>query len=99
MDVAVNTVFTEDMWVELKSRIAKQGLPHLELVEELWRSDLGERSIITELLLDKDLGKKRLVSMPDRFTNTIQVVTRKSLPSAPNLDPVCRPTVINNYDG
>lgn len=37
------------------------------------------------------LGSKRLASMPDRITNTINVVGSN--------EPVCRPTVINMYDG
>ena len=37
------------------------------------------------------LGAKRLASMPDRVTNTINVVGSE--------DPVCRPTVINQYSG
>jgi len=40
---------------------------------------------------DPLLGSKRLASMPDRITNTINVVG--------STDPVCRPTVINMYDG
>ena len=37
------------------------------------------------------MGSKRLASMPDRITNTINVVGSDL--------PVCRPTVINMYDG
>ena len=40
---------------------------------------------------DKSLGSKRLTSMPDRYTNTVNVVNSP--------DPVCRPTVINMYEG
>ena len=42
-------------------------------------------------LKDTTFGKKRLASMPDRITNTINVATSDS--------PVCRPTVINMYEG
>lgn len=38
---------------------------------------------------DEELGSKRLASMPDRVTNTINV--------AESDEPVCRPTVINMY--
>lgn len=38
---------------------------------------------------DEELGSKRLASMPDRVTNTINV--------AGSDEPVCRPTVINMY--
>lgn len=37
------------------------------------------------------MGSKRLASMPDRITNTINVEG--------DVLPVCRPTVINMYDG
>ena len=39
-------------------------------------------------LQDKDLGAKRLISFPDRFTNTINT----------NNGPVCRPTAVNGYN-
>src|SRR5210317_2198610 len=43
------------------------------------------------IVQDPLLGSKRLASMPDRITNTINVVGSDL--------PVCRPTVINMYDG
>jgi len=53
-----------------------------------WIQDFSKRRIVSGFLKDKDIGAKRLASMPDRFTNTIN-----------NADGsiVCRPTVINNY--
>jgi hypothetical protein len=49
--------------------------------------------IQTFYILQQDplLGSKRLASMPDRITNTINVEGSD--------EPVCRPTVINMYDG
>lgn len=35
-------------------------------------ADLANRAIVQEILFDKMLGKKRLMSWPDRFTNTIR---------------------------
>ena len=48
------------------------------------------RPIIAGFLKDKSLGSKRLASMPDRMTNTIQTTDGGGA--------VCRPTVINCYD-
>ncbi len=41
------------------------------------------------MIQDDLLGSKRLASMPDRITNTINVENSD--------EPVCRPTVINMY--
>ena len=38
-----------------------------------WRRDFSTRRIVSQFLRDNTLGKKRLVSMPDRMTNTIRV--------------------------
>ena len=48
-------------------------------------------TITTKFIKDGTLGKKRLASMPDRYTNTI--ITADSPPRT-----VTRPTVINCYD-
>lgn len=99
LDIPVRSVFTEEMWLELKAHMRKKGFTDLELVEAKWSTDFADRCIITEFLLDKELGRKRFVSMPDRFTNTVRIVPRTSTPAAPQLEPVCRPSVINNYGG
>jgi len=101
VDVAVSEIFTEAMFQELKALMRQQGMPGVDEVEEhMWRSGdlrLCDRKIVSEFIKDRSLGSKRLISMPDRITNTIQVVTRA--PSEYKPPPKCRPTVINNYLG
>lgn len=64
--------------------------------EAQWRSAYPappspqSRHIISGFLKDASLGEKRLASMPDRVTNTINTGDQGVL---------CRPTVINCYDG
>jgi hypothetical protein len=53
---------------------------------------------VTEFIKDKELGAKRLISMPDRVTNTINVVAESDT-SRHRPPPLCRPSVINNYEG
>ncbi|CAK0894247.1 unnamed protein product [Prorocentrum cordatum] len=48
-----------------------------------------ERKIMSGFLKDKQLGAKRLASMPDRLTNTVNLFGGGVS---------CRPTVINNYE-
>ena len=55
-----------------------------------WDSDYKHRKIISGFIKDKAIGKKRLASMPDRYTNTISTLDQGI---------VTRPTVINCYDG
>jgi len=87
-DVAVSEVFTEDMFSELEKRMEEVGWDN---VRSYWDDDFKNRKIVTEFMKDPLLGSKRLASMPDRITNTINIVGSD--------EPVCRPTVINMYDG
>lgn len=87
-DIPVNQVFTDEMFSALESRFDKIGWPN---VRSYWENDFKNRKIVSGFLKDADLGSKRLASMPDRITNTINVVGKD--------EPVCRPTVINMYDG
>jgi len=87
-DVEVNQVFTDEMFRELNDQMIQVGWPS---VKTYWDDDYKKRKIVSTFLKDKTLGKKRLASMPDRITNTINV--------AGSEEPVCRPTVINMYDG
>ncbi len=87
--VPVSTVFTDEMFAELKTHLLqKYDAPAVEATEKIWREDYSSRLTIESFLKDKELGAKRLTSMPDRVTNTIVAS-----------DTACRPTVINCYEG
>jgi len=88
LDIPVSEVFTEEMFAKLDERMKALGW---ESVESFWKDDLRKRKIVSGYMKDPLLGSKRLMSMPDRVTNTINV--------AGSDVPVCRPTVINMYDG
>eukprot|EP00578_Thalassiosira_sp_NH16_P023927 CAMPEP_0181091284 /NCGR_PEP_ID=MMETSP1071-20121207/8317_1 /TAXON_ID=35127 /ORGANISM="Thalassiosira sp., Strain NH16" /LENGTH=615 /DNA_ID=CAMNT_0023173415 /DNA_START=118 /DNA_END=1968 /DNA_ORIENTATION=- len=87
-DVPVSNVFTEEMFTELEKRMDGVGWDN---VRSYWDTDFKKRKIVSGFMKDPLLGSKRLASMPDRITNTINVVGSN--------EPVCRPTVINMYDG
>eukprot|EP00934_Nitzschia_sp_Nitz4_P004156 Nitzschia sp. Nitz4//scaffold153_size53422//13539//19613//NITZ4_006760-RA/size53422-processed-gene-0.20-mRNA-1//-1//CDS//3329537259//4146//frame0 len=87
-DVAVGNVFTEDMFSKLDSRMTSVGW---KSVRSYWESDFRDRKIVSGFMKDPLLGSKRLASMPDRITNTINVKGSE--------EPVFRPTVINMYAG
>jgi len=89
-DVPVKQVFTPAMWADLKQLMAARGWAGLDEVESLWTSDYSERRIISGFMKDKALGEKRLASMPDRITNTINLAGGKV---------ANRPTVINCFAG
>ncbi len=55
----------------------------------MWEKDFKKRKIISQFIKDGLLGKKRLASMPDRVTNTINTPDGV----------IMRPTVINCYAG
>eukprot|EP01060_Flectonema_neradi_P009441 TRINITY_DN16726_c0_g1_i1.p1 TRINITY_DN16726_c0_g1~~TRINITY_DN16726_c0_g1_i1.p1 ORF type:complete len:558 (+),score=99.49 TRINITY_DN16726_c0_g1_i1:71-1744(+) len=89
-DKKVSEVFTQDMFDELIQSMKDAGIPESDLakVETRWTDDFKGRKIISEFIKDGTIGKKRLASMPDRYTNTIK--TKSGM--------VYRPTVINCYD-
>lgn len=87
-DILVKDVFTNEMFKELDKRMTGVGW---QSVEKYWKDDFQKRKIVSGFMKDKLLGSKRLASMPDRITNTINVLDSN--------DPVCRPTVINMYSG
>jgi hypothetical protein len=108
-DLPVSQVFTEDMFIQLESRMTGVGW---KSVRSYWEKDFRDRKIVSSFLKvrtdapfsfisqifsltnpfarqDPLLGSKRLASMPDRITNTINVDGGQ----------VYRPTVINMYEG
>jgi len=87
-DVSVSDVFPDDMFSKLDNRMLGCGWPS---VRGYWEDDFRNRKIISGFMKDPLLGSKRLASMPDRITNTINVVGSD--------EPICRPTVINMYGG
>ena len=87
-DVLVNEVFTETMFTELDHRMTQSS--KWNSVRSYWEQDFSKRKIISGFLKDPVLGSKRLASMPDRITNTINIRGGQQ---------VFRPTVINMYEG
>merc|ERR1719362_243950 len=87
-DVTVKELFTEKMFSEL---VKKMNISETTGLNTYWNENIKNRRIVSGFLQDSELGNKRLISMLDRYTNTINVA---------NLDePVYRPTVINMYEG
>jgi len=68
-------------------------------VAAIWASDIGPRPFIEGFLKDKALGDKRFMSMPDRFTNTVNTVDPADPSGATPGPTVCRPSVVNNFVG
>lgn len=89
-DIEVQNVFTESMFKDLEQSIKIIGWTGINETRTIWESDLKKRKIISQFIKDPILGKKRLVSMPDRVTNTINTVDSES---------VYRPTVVNCFAG
>ena len=91
-DVRVDTVFTPAMWRELKAKMIGAGwsAAFVGATEVEWSTNYAGRRIVSEFMKDETLGLKRLVSMPDRYTNTINVASGGR---------AYRPSVINCYSG
>ena len=88
-DVTVGEVFTEDMFMELEGLMRAADWKYVDETKVKWNNEFKNRRIISQFIKDEMIGKKRLVSMPDRVTNTL---------SDANGDSVLRPTVINCFE-
>ena len=86
-DVLVSDVFTPTMFDELDQRLTNTA--QWKSVRTYWENDFSRRKIVEGFMKDSLLGSKRLASMPDRVTNTINTEDGKTL---------FRPTVINMYE-
>lgn len=73
---------------EMIDLMSKAGWDGLDATKAQYHSNYKNRKIISEFIRDDMIGKKRLTSMPDRLTNTIETSTGAM---------VLRPTVINCY--
>ena len=82
-DVEVKEVFTPAMWAELRELMKARDWGGLDETEARWLSDFSSRKIISGFMKDKTLGEKRLASMPDRYTNTINTVRTAHPPLPP----------------
>lgn len=91
-DVTVSEVFTDEMYGTLRDLMEEEGWEGLDVVDRQWNEVYKNRTIVGGFLKDKDIGKKRLTSMPDRMTNTINTVRVNGEQSQ-----VFRPTIINMY--
>ena len=88
-DVEVRTIFTPEMMTQLVAKMkAETDWDGIDETVARFENDLASRKIFSGFLTDPVLGKKRLISMTDRVTNTIQL-------SDGNV--ATRPTVINCY--
>ena len=89
-DVRLDQIFTNAMVSEFMENMKSQMMNGVDEVEKMWLHDYSKRKGIHEFLLDKSIGVKRLISMPDRITNTIHNIDRTT---------ALRPSVISAYEG
>jgi len=97
LDVTVEEIFTHQCFQELEELMINEKWAGVDRVRTLWLEDYSRRKIVSGFMKDKQLGKKRLASMPDRITNTIAI--KSTMTGDPTPSKACRPTVINNFQG
>ena len=71
-DFKVCEVFTDELMHELVEALKEHKCAGVESLLGVWEAEYKNRYAIREFLKDKDIGSKRLISMPDRISNTIQ---------------------------
>ena len=89
-DLYLSQILDDAKFNELVQLMLDEGFPRdkVDTAVRMWKDDYQNRKMIANFMKDKELGLKRLASMPDRITNTINTADGKV---------VYRPTVINCY--
>ena len=87
--MVIHSIFTDKMFAELQAEMQNQDISGLAELEQFWIDDYRQRMAIRGFLKDKTIGMKRLSSMPDRITNTINLHDGGRY---------TRPTAINSYN-
>lgn len=88
-DTLVKEIFTDRMFDELEESMLAAGWDGIIETRKQWEFVYRDKKSISEFIKDSLLGKKRLASMPDRITNTINTYSGET---------IMRPSVINCYD-
>mmetsp|Transcript_43765 Transcript_43765/g.138318 ORF Transcript_43765/g.138318 Transcript_43765/m.138318 type:complete len:949 (-) Transcript_43765:52-2898(-) len=88
-DFEIKDIISDEMVAEVKAEMESFGLEGLDEWENRWKTEYKHRLAISGFLKDKAIGSKRLISMPDRVTNTIN--SEGSV--------LMRPSVISMFDG
>ena len=70
-ELKICNIFTNEMYQELRNELLSNGVHDLQKLDEIWLRDLMDRYLVSEFLKDRSFGEKRLISMPDRITNSI----------------------------
>jgi hypothetical protein len=89
-DRYIHEIFTDQMFMDLIGEMVQHKFEGIEPLKELWNEDYRNRYAIQDFLKDQTIGEKRLASMPDRITNTINLSDGTKC---------MRPTAINAFDG
>lgn len=73
LDAPVSTVFGDEMANTLFEKMLGCGyeLAAVEATRREWETSFKHRLMIRDFIADSKLGSKRLISMPDRVTNTL----------------------------
>ena len=71
-DFKITDVITDDMVQELTELMMEHKIAGAEELMRVWETEYKNRTAIDGFLKDKEIGRKRLISMPDRISNTIQ---------------------------
>lgn len=90
VDKNLREIFPQEYFDRLITEMNNAGLDNIDWVIKQWNENYKDRKIVSGFLKDPELGLKRLVSMPDRVTNTVIKEGKKQ-------KSFFRPSVINCY--
>lgn len=90
-DHEVFNIFTDEMFATLKQDMVDVGMGEgLDELDRMWREHYRGLRVLTQFLKDKNIGSKRLISMPDRIANTVTTSDGTT---------VMRPSVVSSFEG
>lgn len=76
---------------ELFALMEKEGWDGVAETKAQWESNFAPRKMVSGFMQDKEIGSKRLASMPDRVTNTIFTTDGGQVHSEPRSPLPCSP--------
>ncbi|KAL1511136.1 hypothetical protein AB1Y20_005955 [Prymnesium parvum] len=72
-DVPVLSIFTPQMWAELKKELRVRGFRGINYTDRLYKTDLSQRWALSGFIKDSGLADKQLISMADEVTSRIPI--------------------------
>ena len=75
VDMDLGCVFSQRMYDDLRAQLACHlDDEELAVLDRMWTAEFKSKRLVSQFLKDESLGEKRLISMPERITSSVEGV-------------------------